>query len=338
MEIATFPEALRFFYARFLELGPWFHVPVIALLAGMMGSFINVCIWRIPRGQSIVLPRSRCTSCGHGLGVPDLIPVLSYVLVMRGKCRHCKAPVASRYVIVELWVISFWLTAYAIFGLSPAMILMGTSLSVLFATVRIQGMRREIAAARPDSGFTFISVMIAALILGIALTPYMDSARTGFMGAKKNQEFLVAYKLAQERIEEVLAIPARQLRSDRQIYVETVNTDDNIYKDEVFGDYSKLREDPKYFLENFSDVLTTQNKPADKILKRFEARFKKYYGYDYAMYPQGYEIYKRITEVTHVAGDERSDNFLKKVKVTVTINSKLTKGKQVTVEVLTSEN
>ena len=338
MEIAPLSDALRLFYERFVELGPWFHVPVIALLAGMMGSFINVCIWRIPRGQSIVLPRSRCTSCGTGLGVLDLIPVLSYVLLMRGKCRHCKAPVAPRYVIVELWIISFWLAGYAIFGLHGGMVLMGLSLSVLFATVRIQAMKKEIAATRTDAGFTFISVMIAALILGIALTPYMDSARTGFMGAKKNQEFLIAYKLAQERIEEVLAIPARQLQSDRQVYVETASPDDNIYKDEVFGDFSKLREDPKYFLENFSDVFTAQNKPADKIFQRFQARYKKYYGYDYVPYPQGYEVFKRITEVTHVAGDNRSDNFLKKVKVTVTITSKLTKSKKVVVEVLASEN
>jgi hypothetical protein len=235
MEPISLAGVLSLMYRQFLELGPWFHVPVIALLAGMLGSFINVCIWRIPRGQSIVLPRSRCTSCQTALGVLDLIPVLSYVLLMRGKCRYCKTPVAPRYVIVELWIIGFWLTAYALFGLSAGMLILGGVLSVLFAAFKTRQMSQQIRLARSDAGFTFISVMIAALILGVALAPYMDSARTGFMGAKKNQEYLIAYKLAQERAEEVLGIPARQLRSDRQIYVESEDPDHNIYQSYMRG-------------------------------------------------------------------------------------------------------
>ncbi len=66
-----------------------------------MGSFYNVCIYRLPRGESLVRPRSHCTSCGRTLGVLDLIPVVSY-LMLKGRCRYCKAPVAPRYLMVEL--------------------------------------------------------------------------------------------------------------------------------------------------------------------------------------------------------------------------------------------
>jgi leader peptidase (prepilin peptidase)/N-methyltransferase len=66
-----------------------------------MGSFYNVCIYRLPRGESLVSPRSHCTSCGRTLGVVDLIPVASY-LMLKGRCRYCKAPVSTRYLIVEL--------------------------------------------------------------------------------------------------------------------------------------------------------------------------------------------------------------------------------------------
>ena len=66
-----------------------------------MGSFYNVCIYRLPRGESLVRPRSHCTSCGRTLGVLDLIPIVSY-LALKGRCRYCNAPVAPRYLLVEL--------------------------------------------------------------------------------------------------------------------------------------------------------------------------------------------------------------------------------------------
>jgi leader peptidase (prepilin peptidase)/N-methyltransferase len=65
------------------------------------GSFANVVIHRVPRGESIVRPRSRCPGCGTTLGAIDNVPILSY-LVLRGKCRHCGEPIALRYLIVEL--------------------------------------------------------------------------------------------------------------------------------------------------------------------------------------------------------------------------------------------
>lgn len=67
----------------------------------VVGSFLNVCIYRLPEGKSIISPPSSCGSCGHRLGGLDMIPVLSYIL-LRGKCRYCGMPYSPRYALVEL--------------------------------------------------------------------------------------------------------------------------------------------------------------------------------------------------------------------------------------------
>lgn len=67
----------------------------------LIGSFLNVCIYRIPRHESIVFPGSHCTSCGAAIKPYDLIPVVSY-LILRGRCRSCKSPISPRYPVVEL--------------------------------------------------------------------------------------------------------------------------------------------------------------------------------------------------------------------------------------------
>lgn len=66
-----------------------------------IGSFLNVCIYRLPRRESVVSPGSRCTTCGTTIKWHDNVPVLSYVL-LGGKCRACRAPVSPRYALVEI--------------------------------------------------------------------------------------------------------------------------------------------------------------------------------------------------------------------------------------------
>lgn len=72
-----------------------------SLLGLVVGSFLNVCIDRLPGRRSIVSPSSRCDACGHRLAPLDLVPVLSY-LALRGRCRYCKAPIPRRAPLVEL--------------------------------------------------------------------------------------------------------------------------------------------------------------------------------------------------------------------------------------------
>ncbi|MFH0902519.1 MAG: prepilin peptidase [Pseudomonadota bacterium] len=73
---------------------------VALLLGAMLGSFANVCILRIPAGASIVRPGSRCLSCGNPIAWYDNIPVFSYLL-LRGRCRACRAQFSPRYMLVE---------------------------------------------------------------------------------------------------------------------------------------------------------------------------------------------------------------------------------------------
>ncbi len=78
-----------------------FQLLVAGLFGLAIGSFLNVVMHRLPLGESVVSPGSRCPKCGYALGWKDNIPVLSWVL-LGGKCRQCRAPISIQYPIVEL--------------------------------------------------------------------------------------------------------------------------------------------------------------------------------------------------------------------------------------------
>jgi leader peptidase (prepilin peptidase)/N-methyltransferase len=77
-----------------------FATVAAALFGAIWGSFFNVCIARIPRGESVVRPSSRCEACGVPIRPLDNLPILSYFL-LRGRCRRCGAPFSARYPLVE---------------------------------------------------------------------------------------------------------------------------------------------------------------------------------------------------------------------------------------------
>lgn len=89
----------------------------IFILGTVIGSFINVCIYRIPRGESVVYPPSHCPHCSCNLGPSDLIPVLSYFWLL-GRCRKCGAGISIRYPLVELLTGVMFLLAFNKFGLT----------------------------------------------------------------------------------------------------------------------------------------------------------------------------------------------------------------------------
>jgi len=94
------------------EALPFLAVGIFGLL---IGSFLNVCIYRIPRDLSIVWPASRCTACGHELSWYENLPVMSY-LVLRGKCRSCGAPFSVMYPVIELTTAAVFVVGYWWFG------------------------------------------------------------------------------------------------------------------------------------------------------------------------------------------------------------------------------
>jgi leader peptidase (prepilin peptidase) / N-methyltransferase len=83
----------------------------------LIGSFLNVCITRIPAGVSIVLPGSRCPECGSAIKAYDNVPVLSWIL-LRGKCRNCNTPISAMYPTIEFVTGLLFVACYLSFGLS----------------------------------------------------------------------------------------------------------------------------------------------------------------------------------------------------------------------------
>jgi len=94
-------------------------IEIIVFFFGLcIGSFMNVCIFRLPKSKSILRPpRSMCPQCDAMIASYDNIPIVSYVL-LRAKCRHCRAPIAIRYPLVELMGGLFALCVYLRFGLT----------------------------------------------------------------------------------------------------------------------------------------------------------------------------------------------------------------------------
>ncbi len=100
-------------YREFALMHPWFFPAAVALLGAMVGSFLNVCIYRIPAAQSIVTPGSHC-ACGKPIAWYDNIPVLSW-FILRGKARCCGRPYSFRYAFVELLTAGLFLTCWLLF-------------------------------------------------------------------------------------------------------------------------------------------------------------------------------------------------------------------------------
>ncbi len=99
---------------------------VFAILFGLaFGSFLNVCIVRLPQGASILSPRSHCVTCNHAIRSRDNIPLLSWIL-LRGHCRDCGAPISIRYPLVELVSASLFVLCLVRFGASLEAVGMAT--------------------------------------------------------------------------------------------------------------------------------------------------------------------------------------------------------------------
>lgn len=99
---------------------------VLVILAGVLGtiigSFLNVVVWRLPRGESLSHPPSACPRCGHAIRWWDNVPVVSW-LILRGRCRDCSEPISARYPLVELGTglafaaVAWWLLVTQVPGL-----------------------------------------------------------------------------------------------------------------------------------------------------------------------------------------------------------------------------
>jgi leader peptidase (prepilin peptidase)/N-methyltransferase len=141
-------------------------LPVLLGIFGLMiGSFLNVCISRLPAGQSIVSPPSRCPKCGEPIAWHDNIPVLSFVM-LGGKCRNCGTPIGIKYPAVEV-ITSLCFVAQGVF-FGDDLPLLGARL--LFTAVLIVLFGTDIETMRLPNVITYPGIVVG-LMLSIALPP-----------------------------------------------------------------------------------------------------------------------------------------------------------------------
>jgi leader peptidase (prepilin peptidase) / N-methyltransferase len=117
------------------EVPTAFLTVVAGALGAIVGSFLNVCIYRLPLGKSIVWPASACPACGRELSWYENIPVLSF-LALRARCRTCAAPISGRYPLVEALTAAMFAGAWWYYGPQPLLasrLILGCALIVLFA-------------------------------------------------------------------------------------------------------------------------------------------------------------------------------------------------------------
>ena len=145
----------------------------------MVGSFLNVVIGRLPAGESVVWPGSRCPKCRAPLAFYDNVPLLSWLL-LRGRCRHCRAPISPRYPAVELLTGLLFLACFARFGASWALVrgLLMVGFLIPLAFIDLQHWILPFQLTLPGA----VLGLLSALPLGrVALLESAIGAAAGFL-------------------------------------------------------------------------------------------------------------------------------------------------------------
>jgi leader peptidase (prepilin peptidase)/N-methyltransferase len=164
-----------------------FGAIVVSVLGFCIGSFLNVVIYRLPRGESIVTGRSHCTLCGKMIAWYDLFPLVSYLL-LGGRCRNCRASISWRYPLVESLTAILFLVLYLHFGLTLVLIKY-LFLAALLVAVSFIDLEHFII---PNS------LVLAGVVCGIAgfLIVRDLSIQSALLGAVACSGFLLLVSLA----------------------------------------------------------------------------------------------------------------------------------------------
>jgi leader peptidase (prepilin peptidase)/N-methyltransferase len=136
---------------------------VLAFLAGLLiGSFLNVCVYRLPRDLSVVRPRSHCPACEKPISWYDNIPVASYVM-LGGRCRHCKARIPLRYLMVELGTAAAF--AICVAALGPTLAALKWSVfSAILITLLATDLEERILPDEFTLGGAVVGIVLAAVV------------------------------------------------------------------------------------------------------------------------------------------------------------------------------
>ena len=138
---------------------------IIVFISGsIVGSFLNVCIYRLPKGRSVIFPGSHCPNCAVAIHWYDNIPILSYIF-LGGRARCCKARISFRYFLVEVLTASAFLVLFSVFGLTPKFFAYTVMVSGLIVATFVDFEIQEI----PDE------VSIGGLVVGLFLAAAFPS-------------------------------------------------------------------------------------------------------------------------------------------------------------------
>lgn len=130
------------------------------------GSFLSVVAHRVPRGESIVGPRSRCASCGAQIAAYDNIPILSWLL-LRGRCRHCGERISARYPLIELGTGLAFAATVLVFRDEPAQLVLGLAFVATLAAITLTDLELRLIPNK---------ILIVSAIAGVALAAALDPA------------------------------------------------------------------------------------------------------------------------------------------------------------------
>lgn len=149
----------------------WFTVAFLVILGALIGSFLNVVVWRVPQGLSVVRPPSTCPQCGHEIAWYDNIPIVSYP-VLGGRCRNCKAHISMRYPLVEaVTAVAFGLLGIGVYlGWYPAALLPAllywAAIGIALTLIDLDHHRLPNAIVLPSYPVTAVLLVLASVLTG----------------------------------------------------------------------------------------------------------------------------------------------------------------------------
>lgn len=172
------------------ESPDWLLWLFAGVVGAVIGSFLNVCIYRWPAEQSVITPRSRCPSCEHELAWSDNIPIFGWIF-LRGRCRYCGTGVSAQYPLIELVTALIWIAAAVRFGATLEALHSALFLTILLGIAMTDA--REMVI--PDQ-FTLVG---AAAGIALSFAPFGITFTHALLAAGLGYVLLWAVKLIAEK-------------------------------------------------------------------------------------------------------------------------------------------
>ena len=154
----------------------------VFIFGSIAGSFLNVCIYRLPKGKSVIVPGSHCPNCTAAIHWHDNIPILSYIF-LGGRARCCKAKISSRYFMVEILTASAFLISFSVFGLTPKFFAYAVMVSGLIVATFVDFEIQEIPDEVSIGGLAIGLILAVAFPSILSETTRLNGFLNSFLGA-----------------------------------------------------------------------------------------------------------------------------------------------------------